>query len=128
MSNYNELSRRGLIKLNNDFDTANNNALKEFLNNSEDVYEGIRPHEHMIEKLDETAERVKIQGGIVSTAVIKRMDKIFDHVMDKLSEEVNRACAIIDEQMDDSAYPSDMDDEDSDEEDDSSDEVEIINF
>ena len=126
MSNYNELSRRGLIKLNNDFDIANDNALKEFLNSSSEGYEGIRPHEQMIEKMDETIDRVKIQGGIVSSALVKRMDKVFDRLMDKISDEVNRSCAIIDEQMDDSAYPSDMDDEDDEYE--SSEELEITHF
>ena len=126
MSNYNELSRRGLIKLNNDFDIANDNALKEFLNSSSEGYEAIRPHEQMIEKMDETIDRVKIQGGIVSSALVKRMDKVFDRLMDKISDEVNRSCAIIDEQMDDSAYPSDMDDEDDEYE--SSEELEITHF
>ena len=127
MSNYNELSRRGLIKLNNEFDIAHNNELKEFLNNSIDGYEGIRPHEQMIEKLDETTEKVKIQGGVVSSAVIKRIDKVFDRMMDKLQEEVYRACAVIDEQLDDSAYPSEMDD-DEDSEDNESEDIEITHF
>ena len=126
MSNYNELSRRGLIKLNNDFDIEHDNELKEFLNNS-DGYEGIRPHEQMIEKLDETTEKVKIQGGVVSTAMIKRIDKVFDRIMNKLQDEVYRACSVIDEQLDDSSYPSDMDDGDYEEEL-TSDDIELTHF
>lgn len=112
MSIYNELSRRGLIKLNNDFDITHNNELKDFLNNSTEVYEGIRPHEKMVEELDNTTEKVKIQGGVVASAVIKRVDKVFDRLMNKLQNEIDRSLAIIDEQLDDSAYPSDMDEDD----------------
>ena len=112
MPSYNELSRRGLIKLGNDYDVANNNGLKDFLNNASGGYESVRPHEQMIEKLDEAAEKVKIQGGVVSTAMVRKVDKVFDRMMGKLQKEIDRAVALIDEQLDDSSYPSETDDED----------------
>ena len=111
MSKYNDLSRRGLIRLNNDFDLDNNNALKEYLNQRDGNYEGVRPLEQMMEELDNASEKVKIQGGVVSSAVIKRIDKVFDRMMGKLQNEVERSLAIIDEQLDDTSYPSDMDED-----------------
>lgn len=114
MSIYNDLSRRGLIKLNNDFDRENNNSLKQFLNDNRSEYEGIRPHEKMFDKLDDVHDEIAIRGGVVASAVIKRMDKVFDRMMGKIQSEVDRALAIVDEQLDDSAYPSEMDEDDED--------------
>lgn len=109
MSNYHELSRRGLIKLNEDFDLNHNNELKGYLLDSRDRYEDIRPHEALVAKMDDAAEKAKARGGVVSDIVIKKLDKIFDKVMDKLEKEVVRLTDSIELQIDDSCVPTEDD-------------------
>lgn len=107
MSNYHELSRRGLIKLGEDFDIENNNALKDYLLNHRDSYENIRAHEALVEKMDDAAAKAVARGGVVSDIVIKKLDKIFDKVMDKLEKDVIRLTDSIELQIDDSCVPTD---------------------
>lgn len=109
MSNYHELSRRGLIKLNEDFDLNHNNELKGYLLDRRDRYEDIRPHEALVAKMDDAAEKAKARGGVVSDIVIKKLDKIFDKVMDKLEKEVVRLTDSIELQIDDSCVPTEDD-------------------
>ena len=106
MSNYHELSRRGLIKLNEDFDIENNNALKAYLLNHRDNYENIRAHEALVEKMDDATAKAVARGGVVSDIVIRKLDKIFDKVMDKLEKEVVRLTDSIELQIDDSCVPT----------------------
>ena len=81
MPNYNDISRRGLIELNNDFDKKSDNALYNFLNNSEKDYEEIRPYERVAEKLDEVTEAIQAKGGIISNAMVDRVNHIFDNMV-----------------------------------------------
>ena len=64
--NYQDLSRRALIKLNTDFDNANNNALLKYLNDkleeNPNTYESIRIPERIIVVADKTATEVKHIG------------------------------------------------------------------
>ena len=64
--NYQDLSRRALIKLNTDFDNANNNALlkymQEKLEENPNTYESIRIPERIIVVADKTATEVKHIG------------------------------------------------------------------
>ena len=106
MSNYHELSRRGLIKLNEDFDMEHNNELKGYLLDNRDSYENIRAHEALVEKMDDAAAKAVARGGVVSDIVIKKLDKIFDRVMDKLEKEVVRLTDSIELQIDDSCVPT----------------------
>ena len=107
MSNYHELSRRGLIKLGEDFDLEHNNELKGYLLDHRNRYEDVRAHEVLVEKMDDAAAKAKARGGVVSDIVIKKLDKIFDKVMDKLEKEVVRLTDSIELQIDDSCVPTD---------------------
>lgn len=106
MSNYHELSRRGLIKLNEDFDIEHNNELKGYLIDHRDNYENIRVHEALVQKMDDAAAKAVARGGVVSDIVIKKLDKIFDRVMDKLEKDVVRLTDSIELQIDDSCVPT----------------------
>lgn len=59
MINYKDLSRRGLIKLNEDFDKENDDALLEYLNTTLNDYELIRPQEQRIVDADEMKDAIK---------------------------------------------------------------------
>lgn len=59
MINYKDLSRRGLIKLNEDFDKENDDALLEYLNTTLNDYELIRPQEQRIADADEMKDAIK---------------------------------------------------------------------
>lgn len=106
---YEELSRRGLIKLNRDYDVESNNALKEFLNNSQTVYEPIRPIEQVIDKIDKTTEAMEARGSAVSDAIMDRVNHVFDTIIGDLTSEANRCSEVIDESADDEQYPDDDD-------------------
>lgn len=115
---YEELSRRGLIKLNHDYDNESGNALKEFLNESNTVYEPIRPIEQVIDKLDKTTEAMEARGSAVSGAILDRVNAMFDGIIDNLTCEIDRCTEVIDESADDEQYPDDTEDDEDDEEDD----------
>lgn len=108
MSNYGELSRRGLIKLNNDFDKANENQLKNFLDSSDTEYEGIRPFEAIAERMDEVSEVVKKKSDTVSQAMMDRVNHMFDSVINSMTEEIDRCESVMDEQNDNEEYPDDV--------------------
>ena len=57
--NYEDLSRRGLIKLDHDFDKQNNGALSKYLAKHEDEYEDIRPVEKVIDCCDTAVASIK---------------------------------------------------------------------
>ena len=105
MAQYNELSRRGLIKLNHDFDDTNDNALHEFLNGAQEPYEAIRPFEQIAQRVDELSGVLKDKGDTVSQSMMDRVNHVFDGVVKSLVDEVNRCEEIIDEQEDDESYP-----------------------
>lgn len=111
MAEYKELSRRGLIKLNNEFDQANDHALHNFLNGDDRNYEEVRPYEQIAEKMDEVTEAVQMKGGVISTAIIDRANHIFDSMIAGLTEEIRRCEDIMDEQEDDDSYPDEEEDE-----------------
>lgn len=80
--NYTDLSRRGLIKMANDFDDISDKELEEFLMTqtaSGKPYEGIRPIEHFTEKLDDL-------GKDVGAATTRNLDKLFGHLSNKIPE------------------------------------------
>lgn len=125
MANYNEISRRGLIKLNTDFDHANDNQLKDYFDACETDgkhYERIRPHEQIIERLDEVTGALEGRVDAVSKSMLERTNRVFDTLIDSISGEVSRCEAVLDEQEDDDAYPDDPEDEDDLDDDDNEDE------
>ena len=111
MAQYNELSRRGLIKLNNDFDHANNNALHEFLNGASESYEEIRPFEQIAQRADILYDTLKDRGDAISKSMLDRVDHVFDSIVESLVGEVDRCEAVLDEQEDDESYPDEEDEE-----------------
>ena len=115
MANYGELSRRGLIKLNNDYDKANDNALNDFLDQHDGFYEEIRPYEQIAEKLDDVTETLQQKGSQVSNAMMDRVNHVFDAMINSMTEEIDRCESVMDEQDDDESYPDDTDDEDEEE-------------
>lgn len=109
MAYYDELSRRGLINLNKDFDNDNQNSLKEYLNSSETVYEPVRPIEQVIERLDEATDAVKARGGVVSDAIMSRVNDMFDGIIDSITKEINRCDDVAEESEDDDQFPDEED-------------------
>lgn len=107
MANYNDLSRRGLIKLNNDFDKTHNNDLHNFLNNSTNEYEGIRPIESIVDRMDEVGATIHGKGDIISKTMMDRVNHVFDSVITSLTEELDRCENIFQEQEDDESYLDD---------------------
>lgn len=95
MENYGQVSRRGLIKLNEDFDSANENMLLEYLKENDGNYEEVRPVEKAIEYVDmvtESADEAKTGiKGIAIEEINKLLNKMTDVVLtlSKGDEEIN---------------------------------------
>ena len=114
MANYNEISRRGLIKLNTDFDHHSNNQLKDYFDACETdgkQYERIRPHEQIIERLDEVTAALEGRADAVSKNMLERANRVFDSLVDSISGEVTRCENVLEEQEDGEAYPDDPDED-----------------
>lgn len=82
---YEDLSRRGLIKLNKDFDQENDAILLQYLAEHDDEYEGIRFTEKIISKVDDVASSVKDSKNIVKKIVLKESNKFLDAVINAIS-------------------------------------------
>jgi hypothetical protein len=88
---YSDLSRRGLIKLSNDYDKSHNHDLSSFLNEEEDnghSYERIRLPETFIAKWDDQVKpglETKLQDG-VETMLEKGMDFLSNLGSSKLED------------------------------------------
>ena len=83
--NYQDLSRRGLIKLNTDFDAENGNKLHDYLSENESNYEGIRPVEKIIERCDEIKDTVTGSGNALKAGIMKGVDNVLDKVINSLT-------------------------------------------
>lgn len=99
---YEDISRRGLIKLGHDFDRDNEAALQRYLAENGDNYENIRTAEKVIVRADQIGETVKEaasklrtaasgSSGIVKKIVIKEADKFLDTVIDAVVNTANMA-------------------------------------
>lgn len=82
---YRNLSRRALIKLNNDYDVENQNALKTFLNEHSDEYEMIRPIEKVTEKTDELTEVVSAKFNEFKDKAMDKIDTLFDSTISSVA-------------------------------------------
>ena len=82
---YEDLSRRGLIQLNNDFDQANDAALLHYLTENDQNYEGIRPVEKAIEGADRLKGAFSGAGKVVKNVLIHQADKVVDKVLGSLA-------------------------------------------
>lgn len=83
---YNDLSRRALIKLGNDFDQEHDAELLQYLTEHGDEYEGIRPVEKIIEKADQLKETASVSGGAIKKVLAKEADRMIDAVIDSLTD------------------------------------------
>lgn len=82
---YEDLSRRGLIKLNRDFDQDNDTVLLQYLAEHDAMYEGIRPVEKVINKVDNVVDTVKDSKGIIKATVVKESNKFLDAIIDTIT-------------------------------------------
>lgn len=86
--NYNDLSRRGLIKLGMDYDAENNGALLEYLTANGDKYEDIRPVEKIIERADQVSEIAGNAGRKIMAVLGGGDGDILDDVIDTIASDI----------------------------------------
>ena len=89
--NYRDLSRRGLIRLNQNFDAANDAALLDYLTEHGDDYENIRPVEKVIERFDTVKDTLSASKQGIRNAIIKESDRIMDAVINVLETTIDTA-------------------------------------
>ena len=94
--NYTDLSRRGLIKLASDYDQNNDAKLMQYFTENDKKYEGIRPMESVIERLDQVKETITESGSAIKSVCIQQADKMIDSVIDALTNAANIAGLDID--------------------------------
>lgn len=82
---YEDLSRRGLIKLNKDFDQDNEEMLLHYLMENEDSYEGIRPVESVIDRIDKVSDAFSESKGGIKRFVTNGVNNLIDSVIDAIS-------------------------------------------
>ena len=87
--NYNDLSRKSLIRLAKDFDAKSGNGLKEYFLDNIEYYEKARPIEILIDKMDDLTEVVKEGRKAVSSMASDDANKIIDSVTKSVNEFVN---------------------------------------
>lgn len=82
---YEDLSRRGLIQLNRDFDQDNDAALLQYLTENDQKYENIRPVEKAIEGADKLKGAFSGAGTVVKNVLLHQADKVVDKVLGSLA-------------------------------------------
>ena len=82
---YEDLSRRALIKLGGDFDSENDAALLQYLTENGDKYEGVRPVEKVIARVDQVKDALCGSSSSIKQVINKEADKVLDTVIDALS-------------------------------------------
>lgn len=82
---YEDLSRRGLIQLNKDFDQENDAALLQYLTENDQKYENIRPVEKVIEGADKLKGTFSGAGEVVKNVLLHQADKVVDKVLGSLA-------------------------------------------
>lgn len=82
--NYEDLSRRAMIKLGHDYDRDNGDQLKTYFveKDTQVPYEGIRPVEKMTEQVDHLTETIKENGGALKRAAVKSVNNMLERVID----------------------------------------------
>lgn len=83
--NYTDLSRRALIKLNQDFDQENDASLLQYLTENDKKYEGIRPMESVIDRADQIKETLSGSKNSIKDMLSEQADKVLDSVIKSLS-------------------------------------------
>lgn len=87
---YNDLSRRGLIQLNEDFDNENEGMLLDYLSKNDDKYEGVRTIEQIVERCDNIKESMTSSGSGIKKALVKGIDFAIDKAVDALGALIER--------------------------------------
>lgn len=82
MENYGQLSRRGLIKLNEDFDAKNDEMLLEYLKESGENYEEIRPVEKAVEYVDAVLDATDEARTGIKAIAAEEINKLLDNITD----------------------------------------------
>ena len=91
--NYEDLSRRGLIKLDHDFDKQNNGALSKYLAKHEDEYEDIRPVEKVIDCCDTAVASIKRSISCVKASMKEDAELLMaEWWADYYAEDIERIC------------------------------------
>lgn len=83
---YQDLSRRGLIKLNEDFDNENEGKLLDYLSKNDDRYENVRTIEKIVERCDQVKDEFT---GKASSGLQKIAAKGIDLALDKAVGSLN---------------------------------------
>ena len=83
---YEDLSRRALIKLGKDYDQASDAALLQYLTNHNGEYEGIRPVEKAIARVDQVKDTISGSTSIVKKTLAREADRVLDTVINTLAE------------------------------------------
>lgn len=86
---YEDLSRRGLIKLNKDFDQENDAKLLQYLTEHGDKYENIRPVESVIDRVDKVAAAFSNSKSSIKRVIVRETDKLLDRVINTISGTAN---------------------------------------
>lgn len=81
---YNGVSRRALIRVNQEFDDVTGGQLSEFYTekNKTEYIEPIRFIEKATVKVDNVTAHISSRKGPIMNAISKKVDKAFDNVMD----------------------------------------------
>lgn len=87
---YRDLSRRGLIELNQDFDKDNENMLINYLHENEDEYENIRIIERVVDKCDKIKQSMSFAGIGLKKAMEKGIDIAFEKASTVVSSVVEK--------------------------------------
>lgn len=85
MAKYEDLSRRALIKLGHDFDSLNDGTLQKFLDHNEDLYEGIRPVEMIVEGWDKGIQTIFGHKYTVCDSLNRESDSLITKVGNTLA-------------------------------------------
>lgn len=90
---YEDLSRRALIDLNKRYDGDNQAALMCYLEETDPEvhYEGIRPIESMVDKIDQISATVAENGSALKEAAIKAAEGTLDKVINTLGDIISGA-------------------------------------
>lgn len=100
---YEDVSRRGLVKLCHDFDSDHDGELQNYFNAHSNEYENIRPVECVIERADQIAETMsgtvrRIKDAITNrdckSAVGTVLDTLYDN-RDTIAKGINLAASLI---------------------------------
>ncbi len=82
--NYSDLSRRALIKLGQDYDQNHDAALLQFLTENDKDYEGVRPIESAIERVDQIKETIIDSKSSIKSTIIAQADKMLDTIINTI--------------------------------------------